>query len=135
MSGTYISCDLTDISQNDLENYCKENNINNHVNKFHTTIYSSLTNNTIFVPNNKNYIGIFSHFNIFSMKNGQNCLVMVIDCPDIIKRHQELIIEPDKIKYMHHITLQYNINDKNINYPKFTKNIYFQKEKKEIFIK
>jgi hypothetical protein len=133
-AGSYIACYLTDESNQLLLDYCKENNIKNNVGLGHITIFSSDKINVRdkYTPNGIKYVVKPCYFEILKSKSlNLYYLILVIDCPEIIKRNAEFDTTPGYFRP--HITLSYNYIGKDLP-PEFKHQLYFENDVIEDFI-
>lgn len=118
--GTYAGLRLDDESCNKLIDWCTQNNIPNPVpkDKLHTTLLYSRKHLPDYVPQGNlpsAYIGLENGYDIWksSSENPTNCLVLKINCDDIVTRHKELMDTHqatwDYPSYDPHITMSYDI--------------------------
>lgn len=126
--GTYAGVRFSSDTKKAITQYIEENNIPNGIapSKMHTTLLYSRK----FLPNYEalgkyqpHLVGIPSGFDVWKSNNedgsSTNCLVVKYDCPELNKRHKELMTEHgatfDYPTYQTHITLSYDIGDMDIN--------------------
>lgn len=123
--GTYAGVRFDTNTQTRIDKYMKKNNIPNRVptNKLHTTVLYSRK----FLPNYKPIgklvpplIGHPKKLVIWKTNPpaggpSTNCLILIFDCKELVKRHKQLMKEHsatyDYDEYVPHITLSYDIED------------------------
>ena len=128
MRGTYAGTYFDINTVESIRDYITENKIPKPVNlsKLHTTLLYSRK----FLPDYKAagkyetpMIGTPTELVVWKTKGDDgsepaNCLVMKYECPDLVKRHQELMkthgATYDYDEYNPHITLSYDIGDMDI---------------------
>ena len=126
--GTYVGVKLSKKSKTELFNLAKDLKIPNMLDKskYHiTVIYSRkyLPTFEALGKYDKPIIATPQKFSIFGAKNDENCLVLELNCPEIIKRHKHIMKLYDAVYdfdvYKCHITLSYDVEDfdiKNVSY-------------------
>lgn len=120
-TGSYIAVKFSKDTQNRLAKFAKSLTIDNRVprEKFHITVIFSSTP----VPKTFEAQGDIDppilaqpkHLSIFPTKTGSNALVLEMDCPELAKRHKELMskynLKYDYPEYKVHTTLSYDVGD------------------------
>lgn len=118
--GTYAGCKFNPTTVAQLAAFTAEHNIPNAVDssKFHSTILYSrkyLPNYSAAGKYPTPLVGTFTKFDVWQSKDGANCLVLEYSCPELVKRHNELMATHgatyDFPNYKTHVTLSYNIGD------------------------
>jgi hypothetical protein len=120
--GTYAGVYFSKSSVNKIEQFCKEFGVNNALNpdKLHITLlysrkflpdYKALGKlETPIVAQPKQFVIWESHD-----EPPTNCLVLKLDCPELVDRHKFLMKEHGAIydhkRYNPHISLSYDIGD------------------------
>lgn len=135
--GTYAGVRFSSKTKKLIKQYCDENNIPKAISpdKMHTTVLYSRK----YLPDYEaagNYpkplIGTPTSFDVWKSNNedgsSANCLVIEYDCPELTKRHDDLMEEHgatyDYDNYKTHITLSYDIGDMDIkDLPDFKKTV------------
>jgi len=121
--GTYAAVHFNKETIDGIKKYIKENDIPNHTkfDKMHTTLLYSKTHCPDYKPAgklDKPMIGKGTGFEKWPSQpdddgNVAMCLVMRYDCPELIKRHKELMKEHDAVydfdEYKPHITFSYDV--------------------------
>jgi len=121
VDGTYVGAKFDEETVKNLSKMMNDIKIPNPLDEkdFHTTIIFSRTK----FPENfealgdmkKPWIGTPKEFDIFTGRNGQNCLVMKYECAEQVKRHKKLMKENnatyDWPEYKVHLTLSYDCGD------------------------
>lgn len=110
-----ITYDLKDIDRlyDSLDRY----NIPNIVPKedIHTTLFQTEKGLKYYIPSNflKNFNVKTEKFEIWKLENNLNCLVMLIDCPQVVEWRDYIVknfsIKTNKREFIPHITLSYNV--------------------------
>lgn len=121
--GTYVAAKLDTKSKNSIVELCEELNLTNRIqrDKMHTTIIYSRVYNKNVVADNSQYpmSATGKELKIFPTQDGKRALVLILDCPSMVKRHNDLMSEYelsyDYDKYNVHITLSYDVGDMNID--------------------
>lgn len=122
--GTYAGVKFTPETVEALAAFCKEHNIPNAINadELHSTVLYSRKHCPDYSPietYDPPCIGKFDAWNVWNTSptegDSTKCLVLKMECPDLEKRHHELMDEHgatfDYDKYQPHVTLSYNIGD------------------------
>lgn len=142
--GTYSGMKVSKASQEKLKKYMEDNKIPTpvKVEKLHTTILYSRK----YLPNYKPAGKLDTPYKAKSLgftvwktnpedpkEEKTNCLIVKLDCPELIKRHKDLMKEHeatfDYDEYTPHITLSYSIGDLDVNkLPKIDFDIEFDTE-------
>lgn len=119
--GSYIAVKFSKNTQDRLANFAKTFGIDNRVprEKFHiTVIYSTKP-----VPKSFESRGDIDppilaqpkHLSIFTTQTKKRALVLEMDCPELVKRHEALMskyeLTYDYDSYKPHITLSYDVGD------------------------
>lgn len=136
--GTYAGVNFSDATIKAVHQYAVDNKIPKALKpeKYHTTVLYSRK----YLPNykpagtfEKPLVGKFTGFDIWKSspdknEDPTNCLVMEFDCPELTKRHNDLMDEHDATydfdEYKTHITLSYDVGDLTVDsLPKFKDNI------------
>ena len=119
--GSYIAVKLSKETQDRLADFANSFKIENIVprEKFHiTVIYSTKS-----VPKTFKALGDIDppilaqpkHLTIFETKGGSSALVLELDCPELVKRHNDLMskynLKYDFPEYKVHVTLSYDVGD------------------------
>ncbi len=125
--GTYAGVRFSDDTKKLIEKYLDDNKIPNAISpdKLHTTLLYSrkyLPEYKALGTYPKPLIGTPGKFDVWKSSNedgsSANCLVIEFDCPDLSKRHKELMDEHegtyDFPTYKTHITLSYDIGNMDI---------------------
>lgn len=125
--GTYAGVKFSDDTSKLIKQYLDDNKIPNAIspNKLHTTLLYSrkhLPDYKAIGTYPKPLIGTPGNFDVWKSNNedgsSTNCLVVEFDCPELSKRHDELMDEHkatyDFPDYKTHITLSYDIGDMDI---------------------
>lgn len=105
-----------------LQQVIKDHNIPSphSAEKMHCTLIYSRTPTPIpQCQTHRIYKANLSKFDVFNTQDGKRCLVAKLSSPDLIARHNELMIELDASydhpTYLPHITLSYDIGDLDIS--------------------
>ena len=115
--GTYAAVRYSDESIKKLEKVVKE--LPNPNYDFHTTLLYSRK----YLPNYKplgkiQETATVNGFKIFDTQDEKRALVLTLDCPFLVNRHNELMKEHgatyDYDEYIPHITLSYDLEDRQI---------------------
>ena len=118
--GLYIAVNYNPYSVNKIieiaENYQVPNIIASD--KFHTTlIYSTKGAENVEVYDNIQYVVLPNALDIWTSKSGEKCLVLKVDCKQLVDRNKELMSRygfvSDYPEYIPHITISYAIGDWN----------------------
>lgn len=144
--GTYVAVKFHKLTNDAIAQYCKKNDIPNCVapSKLHTTILYSrkhvpniVTMGELMFP----IEGTPLKFEVWPTQpdeqgNKKNCLVLLYDCPALVKRHNYFMDYYDATydydKFHTHITFSYDIGDLDIkDLPKFDHPIFVAKEYSE----
>ena len=136
-SGLYVACDLSKESLMKLENFIKLHkipDISKEIFEKHCTIiYSDIY--TDVKLEKYEYLAYGSSYAIFG-KEDEKILVLLLNCPDIMKRHRQIMSEYN-LNYSHdhykpHITISYDIGDFDWQkLPIFDDELYLTNEYKE----
>lgn len=114
--GTYVAVELDARSRKALDSWVSQHNIPNAAdpNQYHVTVIYSRKG----VPEVKSYDfnlpieGTISGWKLFPTANGKNCLVAIIDAPELEKHHKtirsELGATHDYPNYQPHVTISYD---------------------------
>jgi 2'-5' RNA ligase len=118
--GTYMAVDFSADTVKRLRKFMKDHDIPNRVpkEKYHTTVIYSRK----YLPDVKAlgkidppWIGKPVKLDIFTSKEGNNCLVLLFSCKELVKRHEQIMDEHkatyDFPEYHAHITMSYNCGD------------------------
>lgn len=117
--GTYISATLSKKSQDDLDKWVTEHNIPNpsEPSEYHSTLIYSRKG----IPDAKNYDiplpmkSKIKGWKIFPTQAGGNCLVAIMDSPEMTKHHKTIRKEygatHDYPEYHPHVTISYDYGD------------------------
>jgi len=132
--GSYAAIRFNKDTIDGIKKYIKENDIPNHTkfDKMHTTLLYSRKYLPEYKPAgklDKPMIGKGKGFEVWDSQPDNDghvakCLVMCYDCPELVKRHEELMEEHgatyDFDDYKPHITFSYDVADmKHKDLPKF----------------
>lgn len=123
--GTYAAVRFCERTKNAIQSYMHEANIPNMLDKeqLHSTLLYSRKHCPNYQPDSSaSMVGIPHEFDVWntqspegSGKETSRCLVLKYECPDLVKRHQELREEHgathDYPSFEPHITLSYDIGD------------------------
>ena len=117
--GTYVGAKISKRSKKALREFCIENKIPNRQRseKMHTTIiYSRKYDNSLQVSQELYpFTAKIIKAEVFETYNKKNALVARLDCPELVKRHKELMktydLTYDYDEYKAHITLSYDCGD------------------------
>lgn len=123
--GSYAAVNFNKETIDGIKKYIKENDIPNHTkfDKMHTTLLYSRKYLPDYKPQgklDKPMIGKGKGFEVWDSQPDDDghvakCLVMCYDCPELVKRHKELMKEHgaayDFDEYKPHITFSYDIGD------------------------
>lgn len=126
--GTYAGVRFSTATVNNIQKYIENNKIPNPVGstKMHTTLLYSRKHCPDYEPAgdlDPPMIGKPTKFAIWPSQpdengNPNNCLVLEYKCPDLVKRHKELMKEHDAEydwdEYKTHVTFSYNVKDLDI---------------------
>ena len=133
--GTYAGVRFSDETLENLAKYIEDNDIPNPTRDFHTTLLFSRKVLPKYDPTeyNEPLTGKFDGFELF---DEGKALVLRFDCPELVKRHKELMDEHkatyDYDEYRPHVTLSYDASDVDIDeLPKVKFPIEIEKEYKE----
>ena len=118
--GSYAGVKFSKKTNDDLVNYIKANKIIGGVpkNKLHCTLLYSRK----FLPDYKAkgklsppMIGKPKGFHIWKTQSGKHALVLTFSCPELVKRHKELMKDHDAQydydEYKTHVTLSYDVGE------------------------
>mgnify|MGYP001608310323 CR=1 FL=1 len=118
--GTYVAVKFDTDTKNRIYDFVKKHKISNPLDKskYHTTIIYSKKH----APDLKAtgdldepWIGKPTKLEIFKTQDGVSALVLIFKCPEIDKRHKEIMDEHkttyDYPEYNSHITLSYDCGD------------------------
>lgn len=128
--GTYIAATLTPESKQSIWELVKDINIPNKQSKsdYHTTlIYSRTPCDGYEEPADVCHAATVADTDIFQIGStgSKQCLVLILDSPDLTKRHKSLMKQYDATydydEYHPHITLSYDIKDFDVT--EFTKKV------------
>ena len=117
--GTYVGLRVVDPSNVCIFAHCQAEGIPVKQSMFerrlHTTlIYSRKHAPEIVTEPETMHIAAFKGYDLFKGQQGENVLVMLLDCPTIVARHKQLMASHDLTYdfpvYHPHITLSYNYN-------------------------
>ena len=126
-NGTYMAVQLTNESANALEEFIKNNNIPNPLQKenLHVTIIYSRNALPELEASDSLYIGEAMGLTVWPTyakrgKDSANALILLLDTADLIARHRSIMSSfkeatYDFDEYNPHITLSYNLGDFDIN--------------------
>lgn len=122
--GTYAAVKFDHATRKSIHRYCALANIPNMIrpDKLHTTLLFSTNNLPNYQPVEKYEYPLVAYpigLAVWDTTNddGQisNCLVVLLDCPHLVARHDVLMSEHDAHypfpTYQPHVTLSYNIGD------------------------
>jgi hypothetical protein len=138
--GTYAGVHFSKETVEAIAAYCKENKIPNRTRheKMHTTVLYSRKYLPDYEPAGKYekpMIGTPTGFDIWPSKgeDPKNCLVLEYKCPELEKRHEELMKDHEATydfdEYKTHITFSYDVGDLDIKtLPKFESKIEIVEE-------
>lgn len=119
-NGTYVGVHFDDETKDAIEAGIKALNIPKPIerHKMHSTVVYSRKVLPDFKPRgklDKPIKATAKTFDIFKSKSGENCLVVKLDCPELVKRHKEIRKEHgathDFDEYLPHVTLSYDCGD------------------------
>lgn len=122
--GTYAGVHFSESTQDDLKKFMMMNDIPNPVprDKLHTTLLYSRKRCPNYVPRgliDPPLVGKPTGFEVWPSQEGNNCLVLKYDCPELTQRHKDLMSEHgatfDYPEYRTHVTLSYDIGDMDIS--------------------
>ncbi len=121
--GTYAGVRFSEDSVKRIRTFAKENKIPNRVphKKFHTTVLYSRKYLPDYKPQgNVNMVGKPTKFEVWESqptpeRKCTQCLVLMYDSPELVKRHKALVKEHDAEydfdEYKPHVTLSYNVGE------------------------
>lgn len=118
--GTYAGVRFSESTQDDLKKWMIMNQVPNPVpsDKLHTTLLYSRKRCPNYVPRGPiapAYTAQPGNFEIWPSQDGNNCLVLTFECPELVQRHKDLMQEHgatfDYPEYKTHVTLSYNVGD------------------------
>lgn len=118
--GTYSGVHFDNATKKAIRLFTKENDIPNVVprDKLHTTVLYSRKHLPDYKPLGKldtPLIGKFKQFDLWKSQDGNQCLVMLFDCTDLVDRHKFLMKEHDATydydEYKPHVTLSYDVGE------------------------
>ncbi len=107
-----------------ISKYAKDNDVPKPLEpeKMHTTLLYSRKHCPDYEPAGKlddPYTAKVGELDVWKTKSGKKALVVELDCPDMVKRHKELMKEHgathDFDEYKVHITLSYDIGDLDVD--------------------
>jgi len=121
VKGTYAGVKFSKETKQAIEDYMREAQIPNMLDKekLHTTLLYSRVHCPKYKPESSvSYKGTPGEFDVWDNETGgkkTKCLVLKIDCPDLVKRHNQLMKDHnatyDYEEYRPHITLSYDIGN------------------------
>lgn len=138
--GTYAGVRLSSKTQQAVDQYCEDNNIPNAIpaKKLHITILYSRKPCPNYTPSQDPYpmtakVQQFEMWVSEHIEGKPNCLVLKVRCPDLVKRHNELMDEHDATfdypDYKTHLTFSYDVGDLDVKaLPKFEHDIILENE-------
>lgn len=135
--GTYVGVHFNKETKDQLAKFAKDNGVPNRFSrdKIHCTVIYSKKPCPNFETDQSYYPmeGKFGGYDIFQTQDGQNCLVILIDCPELMARNKEITDEhgatSDYDEYHPHITLSYNVGDLDVDkLPDYTYTIVIDHE-------
>ena len=122
--GTYAAVKFDHPTRKSIHQYCATANIPNTIrpDKLHTTLLYSHKELTLYSPTDKYVHPLVAYpvgMDIWDSTNDQGqvekCLVVLLDCPQLIDRHNLLMKDHGATytfpNYQPHITLSYNVGD------------------------
>lgn len=119
-NGVYIAVKYNQYSAIKLKDVAEAYSVPNIIplDKFHTTlIYSTKGADNVEVYDDIQYTVLPNKLEIWDSKSGEKCLVLKIDCKQLVDRNLELMNKyqfvSDYPEYKPHITLSYSIGDWN----------------------
>lgn len=123
--GTYAGVKFDTETNKALHKYMSDNDIPTSVrpDKLHSTLLYSRKHLPNYEPQGKidpPWIGKPKKFDVWPSKDsGTDCLVLEYDCPELVKRHKELMKEHDATydfpDFKPHVTLSYDIGDLDVS--------------------
>ena len=119
-SGIYIAIKYNPYSAIKLKDIAENYGVPNiiPIDKFHTTlIYSTKGADNVEIYENMQYIALPDKLDIWTSQSGEKCLVLKINCKQLVDRNKELMDKyqfvSDYPEYTPHITLSYDIGEWN----------------------
>lgn len=116
--GCYIAVKYNPFSVNKIKQIAEKYQVPNIIplDKFHTTlIYSTKGAENVEVYEDTEYVVLADKLDIWQSKSGENCLVLKVDCKQLVDRNEELMDKyqfiSDYDEYKPHVTLSYDIGD------------------------
>ena len=116
--GTYAAVIPSKESEAAINSFIKTNNIPlpSDQDKLHSTLLYSRKHLPKYSPESKfEYSATPKAIEVWPTKSGARCLVLTLDCPDLVKRHKELMDQHkatyDFPDYKPHISLSYDIGN------------------------
>lgn len=141
--GTFAGVRFSKETQKHIKEFCEQNNIQNALptEKLHVTLLYSRKPCPNYEPNQNSYpmTATPKGFEIWKSEHIEgkpNCLVLKLDCPDLVDRHNELMQEHDATfdypEYKTHVTFSYDVGDlKAEDIPSFDADLDIVSEYKE----
>ena len=125
--GTYAAVKFDHATRKSVHRYCAMANIPNMVrpDKLHTTLLYSDVDLPDYEPVERYTFPLVAYpigLNVWDTRskdgNIEKCLVVLLDCPLLVERHEQLMEEHDAVyphaTYQPHLTLSYNIGELDI---------------------
>ena len=116
--GTYVAVRFNKHSQDLIDGFVKRNNVPNPLplEDIHSTIlYSRKHCEGLELEPNILHTCMVDGMEVWPSKSGKHCLVLKLNCPSLVKRHEELMKKHDATydykEYKPHITISYDIGD------------------------
>ena len=117
-SGIYIAVKYNRFSVNKIKQLAEKYQVPNVIplDKFHTTlIYSTKGAENVETFEDMEYVVLPNQLDIWTSKSGEKCLVLKVDCTQLVRRNKELMEKyqfvSDYPEYNPHITISYDIGD------------------------
>lgn len=117
-TGLYIAVKYNPYSVNKIKQIAENYQVPNIIplDKFHTTlIYSTKGAENVEVYQDMEYVVLSDKLDIWTSKSGEKCLVLLVDCKQLVDRNLELMNKyqfvSDYPEYKPHVTISYSVDD------------------------
>ncbi len=134
-NGTYVGVRASKQTTEELREYCKQNSIDMvgtvHDRRLHVTIIYSLKKIPKLHAIDDEYLATPSKLSMFKSDDDANVLVLELDCPELILRHEQLKQLGGThtfSSYKPHVTLSYDFDGSIKGLPNYNKQLILDKE-------